>query len=201
MAVYYPKTCDMNLINYIIASTILFCDWGTLNTETVSQKTDSRAPETTSITKSSQQKDPFFNRVYFSKSDAEKILGEKAFLSDSSSTIKKDTLERKTAFTAYSRDPKTGKTGIIYFMIEQYSRELSAKQAYNSIKVANENHEGVKLLHAMGDEAYFHSDGKNFYFVLVRKGKLMFRMKVNKITSHTSLSEFNLVSQKISDEL
>lgn len=191
----------MYLINYIMASTILFCGCGYLNSEKGSQKTDARATDTIPITKSSQQKNPFFDRVYFSKSDAEKILGEKAFLSDSSSTIKNDTLEIKTAYTANSKDQKSGKTGIIYFMIEEYNQDLSAKNAYNSIKVANESHEGVKIVHDMGDEAYFHSDGKNFYFILVRKGKIMFRIKVNKITSHTSLNEFNLVSKKISDEL
>ena len=184
-----------------MASTILFCGCGGLNSEKVSQKIESPATDTIPITKSSHQQNSFFNRVYFTKSDAEKILGEKAFLSDSSSTIKKDTLECKSAYTAYSKDQKTGKTGVIYFMIEQYSQDLSAKNAYNSIKVANENHEGVKIVHDMGDEAYFHSDGKNFYFILVRKGKIMFRIKVNKITSHTSLNEFNLISKKISDDL
>jgi len=191
----------MYLINYLMASTLLFWGCGHLNSEKVSQKIEPPTTDTIPITKSPYQKNSFFNRIYFSKSDAEKILGEKAFLSDSSSTIKKDTLECKSAYTAYSKDQKTGKTGVIYFMIEQYNQDLSAKNAYNSIKVANENHEGVKIIHDMGDEAYFHSDGKNFYFILVRKGKIMFRIKVNKITSHTSLNDFNLLSKKISDDL
>jgi hypothetical protein len=191
----------MHPINYLMASTILFWSCGHTNSEKVSKKIEPQTTDTISITKSSHQKDSFFNRVYFSKSDAEKILGEKAFLSDSSSTIKKDTLEWKSAYTAHSKDQKTGKKGVIYFMIEQYNQELSAKNAYNAIRVANENHEGVKIVHDMGDEAYFHSDGQNFYFILVRKGKIMFRIKVNKITSHTSLNEFNLISKKISDNL
>jgi hypothetical protein len=48
----------------------------------------------------------------------------------------------------------------------------------------------------MGDEAYFHSDGQNFYFIIVRIGKRLFRIKVNKVTSHTSLNEFKRVSKK-----
>ena len=86
-------------------------------------------------------------------------------------------------------------------MIEQYSKELAAKNAYNGIKVANQNHEGVKTLQNIGDEAYFHSDNENFYFILVRKGKLMFRIKVNKITSKTSLDKFHQVSKRIADSL
>jgi hypothetical protein len=184
-----------------MASTILLWGCGHLNSEKVSQKTEPRTADTISITKSPYQKKSFFNRVYFSKSDAEKILGEKAFLSDSSSAIKKDTLEIKRAYTANSNDAKTGKTGVIYFMIEEYSQESSAKNAYHFFKAANEKHEGVRTAHDMGDEAYFHSDGQNFYFILVRKGTIMFRIKVNKITSHTSLNEFNLISKKISGNL
>jgi hypothetical protein len=124
-------------------------------------------------------------------------LGEESHRSDSSSAIKKDTLEIKSAYTANSIDQETGKTGVIYFMIEQYDQVSSAATAYNNIKTANENHEGIKILKDVGDEAYFHSDGRNFYFILVRKGAIMFRIKVNKITSHTSLEEFNRVSKEI----
>ncbi len=191
----------MHIFNYLITSTILLLGCGHLNSDNVSKKMESSTTDTIPSAKSPYQKNSFFNRVYFSKSDAEKILGEKAHLTDSSSTIKKDTLEIKSAYTANSKDQKTGKTGVIYFMIEEYDQDSSAKNAYNFIKVANENHEGVKTVHDMGDEAYFHSDGQNFYFILVRKGKIMFRIKVNKTTSHTSLNEFNLVSKKISDDL
>ena len=190
----------MYVLFYLIISANLFLGCGHLNSDNVSEKKEPTT-DTIPITKSSYQTNSFFDKVYFSKSDAEKILGEKAYLSDSSSTIKKDTLEIKRAYTANSKDQKTGKTGVIYFMIEKYDQESSAKAAYNFIKVANESHEGVKTIHDMRDEAYFHSDRKNFYFILARKGKLMFRIKVNKITSHTSLNEFNLISKKISDTL
>ena len=191
----------MYIITYLVAWTILLLGCGHLSSDKVSQKVESPAIDTIPVAKSYYYDTSFLNRVYFSKSDAEKILGEKAYLSDSLSTIKKDTLEIKTAYTAISEDQKTDKTGVIYFMIEKYRHDSSAKNAYNFIKVANENHEGVKIIHDMGDEAYFHSDGHNFYFFLVRKGNIMFRIKVNKITSHTSLNEFNLISKKISDAL
>jgi hypothetical protein len=191
----------MYLVNCLLASTIIFVGCGYPDSENVSQKTVPRKTDTIALTKSGHQNDSFFNRVYFSKADAEKILGEKAFLSDSSSIVKRDTLEYKSAFTAFSKDQKSDRPGVIYFMIEQYSRDKSAKDAYHSIKAANEQHEGVKTLQGLGDEAYFHSDGQNFYFILVRKGNRMFRIKVNKITSHTSLNEFNLVSKKITEIL
>jgi hypothetical protein len=191
----------MYIFNYLVAFTISLWGCGHLNSEKASQKVKPQTTDTVLKTISSRQYDSFYNRVYFSKSDAELILGEKAYLSDSSSITKKDTLEIKSAYTANSIDQQTGKTGIIYFMIEEYSLESSAKDAYHFFKSGNEKHEGLSTIHNMGDEAYFHSDGTNFYFILVRKGKKMFRMKVNKITSHTSLSGFNRVSKKISDAL
>jgi hypothetical protein len=137
----------------------------------------------------------------FTKSDAEKILGEPAHLTESSVVMEVDTFEYKCAYVANAKDPKTGKTGSIYFMLEEYGRLSAAKDAYSSIRRANESHEGVKVLHDMGDEAYFHSDGENFYFILVRKGPKMVRMKVNKTTSTTSVDEFMLIAKNITAAL
>ncbi|MCU7549987.1 hypothetical protein OCK74_12715 [Chitinophagaceae bacterium LB-8] len=136
-------------------------------------------------------------RNLFTLPDAERILGEKAHLSDSALTIKEDTLAYKCAYTANATDQKTGKTGNIYFMVEQFAKVSIAQYIYSSIKRANENHEGVKVLHDLGDEAYFHSDRQNFYFILVRKGEKLLRMKVNKTTSATSLDEFNSIARNI----
>lgn len=191
----------MNLTIYYISTSLFFGSLGQLNAGHASRKLESLPTDTIPAIKSSAQNKPFLHRVYFSQSDAELILGEKAYLSDSSSAIKKDTLEIKRAYTANSEDSRTGKTGVIYFMIEEYSKESSAQEAYHFFKTANEKHEGVRTVNNMGDEAYFHSDGTNFYFILVRKGKIMFRMKVNKTTSHTSLKEFNLVSKKMADAI
>lgn len=137
----------------------------------------------------------------FTASDAKKILGERAHLADSSSAIKEDTMEYRCAYTANSKDPKTGKTGNVYFLFEQYANVSIAKEAYSAIKTSNENHEGFKVLHDLGDEAYFHTDGQNFYFILVRKAEKMIRIKVNKTTSTTSVNEFNLVAKKITAAL
>lgn len=133
----------------------------------------------------------------FTTADAEKILGQQAQLADSASTIKNDVLIYNCAYIANSINQETGKTGAIYFMFEQYKQIAFAKKSYASIKTANENYEGVKVLYNLGDEAYFHSDGQNFYFIIVRKGEKMFRMKVNKITSTTSLDKFNLIAKNI----
>ena len=148
----------------------------------------------------SQTEAPDINRL-FTKSDAEKILGEPAHLTDSSFSVSRDTTEFRCTYTANAADLKTGKTGNIYFLSEHYTSISIAKTVYSFIKKGNENHEGVKVIHDLGDEAYFHSDGENFYFILVRKGQKMIRMKVNKTTSTTSESEFNRVAREITKML
>jgi ribosomal protein L24E len=79
--------------------------------------------------------------------------------------------------------------------------EDAAKNAYAEIYQANKRHEGVEIVPGLGDEAYYHSDGTNFYFFLVRKDKRMFRLKLNKVTSHSSVMNFKEVARLITDRL
>ena len=137
----------------------------------------------------------------FTLTDAEKIIGQSAHLTDSSTKDDGDVLIYRCSYKANVEEVKTQKTGAVYFLVEQYNQISSAEKKYSSIKTANENHEGVKVLDDMGDEAYYHSDGENFYFIMVRKGTRVFNMKVNKITSTTSLDEFNLIAKRITADL
>ncbi|MES2766161.1 MAG: hypothetical protein V4642_09850 [Bacteroidota bacterium] len=132
--------------------------------------------------------------------DAEKILGEPAHLSDSSTKREESALTYHCAYKANAEDTKSKKTGAIYFLFEEYDQVSAAQKKYTFIKTANQNH-GIKTLDDVGEEAYFHSDRENFYFIMVRKGNKVFNMKVNKITSTTSLDEFNRIARKITDNL
>lgn len=134
----------------------------------------------------------------FTLSDAERILGEKAYLKRNTLTVKDDDVSTyECTYTTNAKDQKTGNTGTLYVILEDYPRLSSAEEVYNTIKKANENHEGVRALDGIGDEAYFHSDGKNFYFILARKQRKILRIKVNKITANTSLNEFNRIAKKV----
>lgn len=149
-------------------------------------------------TSSNEKVDP---QNLFTISEAEKILGEPAHLSDSSTVISEKEKIYKCSYTADSTDKKSGKTGVIYVLFEEYNQLSDAEEKYSSTKKANENHEGIKTLDELGDEAYFHSDGENFYFIMARKGKNVLIMKVNKTTGFTSLDEFNKVAKKIIESL
>jgi len=95
------------------------------------------------------------------------------------------------------KDKHNGNPGILDDLLTLERAEKIGK--YHDIKTANEDHEGITTLTDLGDEAYFHTDSENFYFIMVRKGVIVFNMKVNKITSLTSRDEFNNVAQVITD--
>lgn len=134
-------------------------------------------------------------------SDAEKIMGEPAMLECNSFLQRGSTREYKCAYTALSQDDRTGKTGKLYFMSEAYADEALAKTAYTEIYESNKRHDGIEIVSGLGDEAYYHSDGTNFYFFLVRKNEKMFRLKLNKVTSHSSVQNFKEVAKLITGRL
>jgi len=146
----------------------------------------------------------------FTLNDAEKIMGEPAHLIDSTSKIKgeypkymdsmsmikKEAFIYSSGYMANSRDEKTGRTGVVYFILEEYADVTSAKSVYSFYKNANKNTIGFKELHDMGDEAWF---GESPLFVYLRRADKIFVIKVNKMTSMTSLNEFNRIAKKIAN--
>jgi hypothetical protein len=136
----------------------------------------------------------------FRKADALKILGESAELTDSTYSDTHGVIIFSLVYKALKKDAKSGKTGNIYYMLEQYDTLEAAERTYDFIRTANKDH-GIRDLEGVGEEAYFHSDNTNFYFILARKGNRMIRMKVNKTTGNTSLDEFNRIAARIAGQL
>ena len=133
--------------------------------------------------------------------DAEKIFGESGKKTESITESKDNLKIHKTAYRADAKDPKSGREVNLYFMYEEYKYDSAAKRVYNEIKTGNQTHEGFQVWKGIGDEAYYHTDGTNFYFVLARKGPKMIRMKLNKVTSKSSEAEFKKISEKIVSKL
>ncbi len=139
--------------------------------------------------------------IYLNLADAEKILGERTHITDSTVTINDIVTKSMFSFIADSLDKKSGKTGALYFLLDEYKDVQEAHKIYTKFYEENKDHEGVEILHDVGDEAYFHSDGENFYYISIRKGNKLIIMKVNKITSKTSLDEFNIVARNLASKL
>jgi hypothetical protein len=136
----------------------------------------------------------------FTKTDAEKILGEPARFSDSATRTVADTIIFQSSYTAVASDKKSGKTGNVYFMYEQYKDASTAHDLLAYYQKANKKN-GAESVAGMGDEAWSHTDGQNFYFIMVRKGNKMMRMKVNKVTANTSLTAFKVVAKEVVERM
>ena len=132
-------------------------------------------------------------KVILTLTDAERILGEEGHLDEAVSYLDGNTKVYSAKYSSNQQDEKSGKTGTLYFMIEEYENIEAARSSYESIRASNERAAGVVPLAGVGSEAYFHSDGENFLFVLIRNENFMIRMKVNKTTSHTDKAAFREV--------
>jgi hypothetical protein len=153
-------------------------------------------------------------RDLFTLSDAEKILGEPAHLVDSGSKaagaarenspkdsvlpIKRTASSWGSAYEANAEDKKTGRTGKLFFKIEQYPDISSAMTVYSYYKRSNETHPGFKEFNDIADEGW---TGNSPVSVYMRKGNKISGIKVNKPTSKTSIDGFNEVVKRIAAAL
>src|SRR5687768_1315488 len=135
------------------------------------------------LPKDSVSKDePIKMGMLFTLEDAEKIVGEPVHWSDSSTSYSRRGITYQSSYEADEKDSKSKKTGNVYFLVTKFENIDSAKQEYVSIMEANRKN-GIEELKDLGDQAYFHTDKENFYFIMVQKGYYSFRIKVNKLTS------------------
>jgi hypothetical protein len=147
--------------------------------------------------------DSSFTKQLFQLKDAEKILGEKAVMTESKVKDSNNVFTYNNGFLASMKDDKTGKTGAIYFMFEEHSTVESAKKVFLSLWTDNKKDGGAKQVQGLGDEALLinPTGGKISCTEIFRKGKRIIRLKVNKITSHTSLKQFFVFMEKLSGQI
>ena len=140
---------------------------------------------------------------YLSFEDAEKILNSKVELVTNSW----DSINNKTVFNCIYQTAKKDETDDseqrVLFLFEEFPNETEAKKVYREIWDSNKNHAGIEVLKNVGDEAYFHTDGENFSFVMARKGKYTIRFKVRRLKAirTTSFDELKAVSKKIMEQI
>lgn len=132
-----------------------------------------------------------------SLSEAEQILGEPATLTEQDAGKKDEERFSKMTFTANARDTKTGKLGALYFVHSEYNTQSDAGKLMQTFIRSNQNSAGFELLEGYGDVAFIHTDQTNFItFVAVRENKMV-RLKVNQLTSKTSLTEFKRIAREM----
>jgi hypothetical protein len=132
----------------------------------------------------------------FTKADAEQILGGPVTISDSTMSAQMNIEAYKSAYSLVS-NPES----VVHFLVESYSHVADATTKYSFIKASNEGKPGFEEYKGVKDEGYFHSDGTNFAFTMIRKGANVASIKVNKMTSTTSKDQVQLTAKRIAESL
>ncbi|MBK5279491.1 MAG: hypothetical protein JJE09_11585 [Bacteroidia bacterium] len=128
--------------------------------------------------------------------EAERILGESCLLEEDTSLTTNGGHKYKSTYRAHSSNKKSDNKVALYFSFESYKDETSAKEIFNTFKVSNQAHNGFEML-SLGDESFFQTDSKNFCVIIVRKENEMVLLKVNKLTSKTSVAELKKIAANV----
>ena len=142
---------------------------------------------------------------FLTQSDAEKIIGQPVRLIENTSKIEGDVRKSNCTYQGISKDKVSGKDINLYFSLEQQEQnptvENAQKEFESTYKKIDEPDIFVGKLSGIGDEAFVISNPPNFQFMMVRKGAMIFRMKLNKAPKKTSLEEFKAFAKKFADQL
>lgn len=136
----------------------------------------------------------------FAKPEADKILGAPTHLTDSVHKKEASSSSYLCGYKADNEDAKTGKTGAVYFLFEEYNNLDSATKRLSNVYLSNRANGMVKM-NNLGDEAVYHTDNENFHLVMVRKGRYVFNIKINKRTSTSSVSELKKIAHRITEKI
>jgi hypothetical protein len=141
---------------------------------------------------------------FLSFADAEKILGQPVELVTDSWTFTTGKTRFECSYRGVEKDKASGKDINLFFSSEQMQQNPTAEQAHeifeSTYRKINEPDILVGKLSGIGDEAFLISNPPNFHFMMVRKGELIFRVKLNKASQGTSLEELKTVMKKIAEQ-
>jgi len=136
----------------------------------------------------------------FAKPEADKILGAPTHLTDSAHKKEASSSSYLCGYKADKEDTKTGKTGVVYFLFEEYNNLDLATKRFSDVYLSNRANGMVKM-NNLGDEAVYHTDNENFDLMMVRKGRYVFNIKINKRTSTSSVSELKKTVKMIAEKI
>jgi hypothetical protein len=141
------------------------------------------------------------NHSCISREEAEKILGKPAHLVMSQSETKDNIRKYRCTYSADDKEIAGGQECNLYFLYEEYGKTAAAEKSFKYLLSQNRGMPGIYILADYGDEAVIQTDTMNFQMILVRKSDKMIRMKVNRITSTTSMKELKRVAKEMTDLL
>ena len=133
--------------------------------------------------------------------EAGRILGNQSRLEKVTAYLDDGTRAYQSAFRDDRLDLETGKVGILYYMYEEYQSADVAKRFLDSTLKANHIDPGDGIRVNSGAELHYLTGGRVIRMAMILKGNCLIRLKVNQVTSHYSLDEFQKVAGELANRL
>lgn len=133
--------------------------------------------------------------------EAERILGNKSHLEKVTAYLDEGTRAYQSSFRDDRLDPTTGRTGILGYMYEEYASAEAARSFLDSTLKANRLSPRDAIRMEGGAELHYYTGGNVIRMVMIRKETRLIRLKVNPVTSHYSLVEFQKVAAELAKQL
>ncbi len=135
------------------------------------------------------------------QSDAERMLGQSARLTQDISELRGDVLQCLCAYKGVSMDKASGQDSVLFFSLEEKETNPSAEQARQvlvSTKEANAHDTSIWDLKGVGDEAFLLSNDSNSHLIMARRGAIIMRLQVKRAAGTKSLEELKAFAEKAS---
>ena len=139
--------------------------------------------------------------LVFGTKDAARILGNESRLEKSTAYQDEGAKVYQSAFRDDWRDPQTGKTGILYYMYEEYQSADAARSYLAATLKANSIDPADVVRTASGAELHYLTGGEVVRMAMVLKENRLIRLKVNQVTSRYRLGEFKDVVGELANQL
>jgi hypothetical protein len=133
--------------------------------------------------------------------EAARILGNQSRLEKITAYQDEGAKVYQSAFRDDWHDPNTGKTGVLYYMYEEYLSADAAKSFLAATLKANSINPLDVVRTPSGAEVHYLAAGEVVRMAMVLKGNRMIRLKVNQVTSRYSLGEFKNVVGELANQL
>jgi hypothetical protein len=133
--------------------------------------------------------------------DAQRILGNQSHLEKVTAYLDEGTKVYQSAFRDDWLDPETRKTGILYYMYEEYSSADAARSFLDSTLKANHINPGDGIRVEGGAEVHYFTGGNVIRMVMILKENRLIRLKVNPVPRHYSLVEFRKVAAELAKKV
>ena len=133
--------------------------------------------------------------------EATRILGNPSRLEKTTAYLNDSITTYQTAFRDDWIDPATGKTGVLYYMYEEWPSVAAAKSYLDNTLIENRVSPGNGTIMTGGAELHYLIGDPVVRMAMVCKENRLIRVKVNQVTSRYSVGEFRKVVESLAERL